>query len=84
MREIACIDVVLWVWCGCSVPAAEWLDSSAVGTAHAAGESMLCCERWRRGSSQITLGFLVGSLIMLRWREELSCITVWDYVVRRW
>jgi len=35
------------VWCGCSVPAAEWLDSSAVGIAqlaHTAGESILCRE----------------------------------------
>jgi len=57
--EIACIHMVLW--CGCSVSAAEWLDSSAVGIAHAAGESILCREGWRRDSSQITLGFFVYS-----------------------
>jgi len=38
------------------------LDSSAVCTAHivahAAGESILCRERWRRGSSQMTLGMI--------------------------
>jgi len=47
------------IWCGCSVPAAEWLDSSAAGIAQladAAGESILCREWWRRGSSQMTLG----------------------------
>ena len=46
-------------WCGCSVLAAEWLDSSGVGIAqltHAVGESILCCEGWRCGSSQMTLG----------------------------
>jgi len=46
--------------CECSVPAAELLDSSAVGiaqiVAHAAGESILCREVWWRGSSQVTLG----------------------------
>ena len=47
--------------CGCSVPTAEWLDSSAVGIvqlAHAAGESILSREGWRRGCSQMTLGRL--------------------------
>jgi len=30
--------------CRCSVPKDEWLDSSAVGIAHEAGESNLCRE----------------------------------------
>jgi len=37
--------------CGCSISAAEKLDSSAVGAAqlaHAADESILCREGWRR------------------------------------
>ena len=50
------------LWCGCSVSAAECFDSSVVGIAHAAGESILCRDGWRRGSSQITLGFLVTQL----------------------
>jgi len=45
---------------GCSVLAAEWLDSSSVGTAqivsHAAHESIFFCEGWWRGFSQMTLG----------------------------
>jgi len=39
------------------------LDSSAVGIVqlvHAAGESILCREGWRRGSFQATLGGLVA------------------------
>ena len=47
------------VWCGCSIPAAEWLDLPAVGIAtlaHAVGESIFRHEgRWR-GSSQTKLG----------------------------
>jgi len=50
------------LWCGCGVPVYELLDSSAVVIAqleHTVGESILCHEGWRRGFSQITLGFLV-------------------------
>jgi len=36
------------LWCGCCIPTAEWLDSSAVGivqlVAHEAGESILCLQ----------------------------------------
>jgi len=47
--------------CECSVPTAEWLDSSVVQgmtqlIAHEVGESIFCRDGWRRGSSQITLG----------------------------
>jgi len=54
--------------CGCSVPVAEWLDSSTVGIAqlaHAVNESILCHEGRRHGSSQITLGrtcFLLSAM----------------------
>ena len=51
------------LWCGCGIPPAEWLDSSAVGIVqleHAAGESILCSEGWQRSCYQITLGFLVS------------------------
>jgi len=50
-----------WHWhysVDCVVPAAECLDSSAVGIArlaHAVGESILCREGRRRGSSRMTL-----------------------------
>jgi len=47
------------VWCGCSVPVDEWLDSYAVDIAHlahAAGESIFCQEGWWRGYSQMILG----------------------------
>jgi len=53
---------VMSVRCKCSVPAAEWMYSSAVGIAqlvHAVGESIFCHEAWRRSSSQMTLGRLV-------------------------
>jgi len=47
------------VRCGCSIQAAERLDSSAVGiaqiVAHAARESIICRDGWRRGSSQMTV-----------------------------
>jgi len=47
------------VWCGCSILAAEWLDSFAVGIAqraHTACKSIFCLEVWRCGWSQMTLG----------------------------
>ena len=53
--------------CKCGVPVAEWLDLSAVGIAqlaHAADESILWREGWRRGSLQITLGFLVVVVVV--------------------
>jgi len=46
------------VWCGCSVPVAEWLYSFTVGIAqlaHAADECILCRVGWWCGSSQITI-----------------------------
>ena len=63
------------LWCGCSVPAAEWLDSSAVGCAqlaHAADESILCRYGWRRGlfSNYSERQFLPGRLIMQRFFGE--------------
>jgi len=38
------------LWCGCSMPAAEWLNSSAVviaQLAHAADESIFCHDEWQ-------------------------------------
>jgi len=46
------------VLCGCSIPAAEWLNLSAVGItqlAHTAGKSIFCREGWRN-ASQMSLG----------------------------
>jgi len=71
----------LSMWCGCSVPAAEWLDSSVEGIAqlaHAAGESILCHEGWWCGSFQMTLGricFLLRTFItvMLKRQQTLCC-----------
>ena len=42
------------MWYGCSIPAAEWLDLSAVGIAqlaHAAGNSIFCRDGWQSSSS---------------------------------
>ena len=52
-------------------------DSSAVGIAqlaHAAGESILCREGWRCRFVQITLGFLVKSMLADRQTEMLIAI----------
>jgi len=52
-KAVYAIVVCLSVWCACSIPAAEWLDSSAVGTAqlaHVVGKSILCHKGWRCGS----------------------------------
>jgi len=57
VRNCVQIDVVLR--CEYSIPTAKWLDLSPFGIARSAGESILFHQCWRRGSSQITLGFLV-------------------------
>ena len=56
--------MALAVRCGCVVPSAEWLDSSATAVgitqlAHAAGKFIFCPGGWQRGSSRMTLGGLV-------------------------
>jgi len=47
--------------CGCSIPAAEWLDSYTVATALLVASQRVHSmhEGWWCGSSQITMGFLV-------------------------
>jgi len=50
------------VWCGCCIPSAEWLHSSAVGIAqlaHAVDECILCHEGWRCGLPKLLWGGLV-------------------------
>ena len=52
------------VWCGCSIPAAEWLDSSAVGIAQlaqAVGESIFCHE----GGDAALPNWLWGGLVLI-------------------
>jgi len=48
------------LWCGCGVPAAEWLESAALCTAC---DLILFCDGWWRGSSHIILGLLIFSFV---------------------
>ena len=51
------------VWCAYGVPAAEWLDSSAVGIAqlaHATGESIDCRKGGDAALPKLLWGFLLA------------------------
>ena len=75
------VVVCLSVWCGCSAPAAEWLDSSAVDIAelaHVAGESILCREGWRRGSSKWLWRGLVICIVVV-----CECFCAWNCCRKR-
>jgi len=68
--------------CACSIPAAEWWNSSAVGiaqiVAHSAGESIFCM--WVAAcSSKITLGRRCCCYYM-----EFLQISNWGYTCRHW
>ena len=70
-------SVAVWtceaLWCGCSVPMAEWLDLSALGIA-AADESILYREGWQAASSKITLEFRYLLLLLLVTCQLNACL----------
>jgi len=84
------VILCLSMWCGCSVPAAEWLDSSAViaQLAHAVASpfsAMRCgnaaLPKWLRGGLVIIIITLSMSRLLPRaiTTEDLSMLLVHEY-----
>jgi len=69
--------------CGCSVPAAEWLDSSTVGIAqvvvHAAEDSILCVRCGDAALPKLLWDFLFSSNRLLKHRLllQINRLTYW-------
>jgi len=73
---VSAVVVCPSVWCGCSVPVAEWLDLPAVSIrqlAHAAGESIFC----REGGDVAVPKWLWGGLVHI-------AVTSWGSIALHW
>jgi len=75
------------LWCGCSVPAAEWLDSSAVSIAQltlAAGDvSILCMRAMQLFRNYFRISCLFMFLAFYR-RQGKSCLcAVFQFLAKR-